>query len=172
MTKADGNGATIRVGLIQIRSGRTPAANLDAAAKLVAEAEAGGADYVQTPEMTNILEAKRDATLAAFRELARQHALWLHVGSLALKVSPDRAVNRGFLIAPDGASAARYDTPFGPATRDADAVRQALATLRDPNERAVQELWAEVAPNREGTWNTPAAQPWEAARRALGWSAK
>ena len=121
MTKADGNGTTFRVGLIQIRSGRTPAANLDSAAKLVAEAKAGGADYVQTPEMTNILEAKRDAlmaaivaeerdaTLAAFRELARQHALWLHVGSLALKVSPDRAVNRGFLIAPDGAIAARYD---------------------------------------------------------------
>ena len=112
MTKA--NGATFRVGLIQMRSGRIPAANLDAAAKLIGEAKAGGADYVQTPEMTNILESKRDAlmaaivaeerdaTLAAFRELARQHALWLHIGSLALKVSPDRAVNRGFLIAPDG----------------------------------------------------------------------
>ena len=92
MTKADGNGATFRVGLIQMRSTRTPAANLDAAAKLVAEAKADGAAYVQTPEMTNILESKRDAlmaailpeerdgTLAAFRELARQHELWLHVG--------------------------------------------------------------------------------------------
>jgi predicted amidohydrolase len=121
MAKADSDGATFRVGLIQMRSTRTPAANLDAAAELVAEAKAGGAAYVQTPEMTNILESKRDAlmaailpeerdgTLAAFRELARQHELWLHIGSLALKVSPDRAVNRGFLIAPDGAIAARYD---------------------------------------------------------------
>jgi predicted amidohydrolase len=121
MAKADSDGATFRVGLIQMRSTRTPAANLDAAAKLVAEAKAGGAAYVQTPEMTNILESKRDAlmaailpeerdgTLAAFRELSRQHELWLHIGSLALKVSPDRAVNRGFLIAPDGAIAARYD---------------------------------------------------------------
>jgi deaminated glutathione amidase len=113
--------ATFRVALIQMRSSRSPAANLDAAAKLIGEAKAGGADYVQTPEMTNILEAKRDAlmaaiaperedsSLAAFRDLARQHHLWLHIGSLALKVSPDRAANRGFLIDPQGEIAARYD---------------------------------------------------------------
>jgi predicted amidohydrolase len=116
---SDGKG--FRVGLIQMRSGRTPAANVDAAAKLIGEARAAGADYVQTPEMTNILEARREAlmaaiapeerdpSLAAFCELARRHALWLHVGSLALKVSPDRAANRSFLIGPDGAIAARYD---------------------------------------------------------------
>jgi len=113
--------ATFRVALIQMRSGRSPAANLDAAAKLIGEAKAGGADYVQTPEMTNILEARRDAlmtaikpqhddpSLAAFRDLARQHRLWLHVGSLALKTSPDRAVNRGFLIDQQGEIAAHYD---------------------------------------------------------------
>jgi hypothetical protein len=97
----------------------------------------------------------------------------LEVSPQASRTEVERAGQRLIaLLAVGSASAARYDTPFGPATRDADAVRQALATLRDPNERAVQELWAEVAPNREGTWNTPAAQPWEAARRALGWSAK
>jgi deaminated glutathione amidase len=113
--------ATFRVGLIQMRSGRSPAANIDAATKLIAEAKAGGADYVQTPEMTNILEAKREAlmtaiapehadpSLAALRDTARRHGLWLHIGSLALKASPDRAVNRGFLIDPTGEIAARYD---------------------------------------------------------------
>jgi deaminated glutathione amidase len=112
---------TFRVALIQMRSGRSPAANLDVAAKLIGEAKAGGADYVQTPEMTNILEARRDAliaairpehedpSLAAFRDLARHHRLWLHLGSLALKISPDRAANRGFLIDPRGEIAARYD---------------------------------------------------------------
>jgi predicted amidohydrolase len=121
MNTAPGNGATFRVGLIQMRTGRTPAANLDAAAKLIGEANSAGAAYVQTPEMTNILEARRDAlmaaivpeeqdpTLAAFCDLARQHRLWLHAGSLAVKVSPDRAANRGFLIGPDGAIVARYD---------------------------------------------------------------
>jgi len=115
------NAATFRVALIQMRSGRSPAANLDAATKLIREGKAGGADYVQTPEMTNILEAKRDAlmaviaperedpSLAAFRDFARRHRLWLHIGSLALKISPDRAANRGFLIDPQGEIAARYD---------------------------------------------------------------
>jgi predicted amidohydrolase len=113
--------ATFRVALIQMRSGRSPAANLDVATRLIGDAKAGGADYVQTPEMTNILEARRDAlmaaivpehddpSLAAFRDLARRHRLWLHIGSLALKISPDRAVNRGFLIDPQGEIMARYD---------------------------------------------------------------
>jgi deaminated glutathione amidase len=117
----DASSATFRVGLIQMRSGRDPRANVDSAVKLIGEAKAAGADYVQTPEMTNIMEVKRealfgalapeeqDASLAAFRETARAHRLWLHVGSLALKVSPDKAVNRSFLIDPQGEITARYD---------------------------------------------------------------
>ena len=61
----DASRATFRVGLVQMRSGRTPRANLDAAAKLIGEAKAGGADYVQTPEMTNIMVGKREALFAA-----------------------------------------------------------------------------------------------------------
>jgi predicted amidohydrolase len=114
-------GSTFRVGLIQMRSGRTPAANMDAAAKLIGEAKTGGADYVQTPEMTNILEVSRerlfaaivpeeqDASLATFRELARALQLYVHVGSLAIKASPDKAVNRSFLIDRRGEIVARYD---------------------------------------------------------------
>jgi deaminated glutathione amidase len=121
MTNATHDGAAFRVGLIQMRSGRSPAANLDAAVKLIDAAKRDGADYVQTPEMTNILELKRDslfaaitaeeqdASLAAFRDLARRHAIWVHVGSLAIKVSPERAANRGFLIDPRGDITARYD---------------------------------------------------------------
>ena len=46
---ATGETATFRAGLIQMRTGRTPQANLDAAAKLIGEAKRAGADYVQTP---------------------------------------------------------------------------------------------------------------------------
>jgi predicted amidohydrolase len=117
----DAGSATFRVGLIQMRSGRDPRGNIDSAVKLIGEAKAAGADYVQTPEMTNLMEVKRealfaalapeeqDASLAAFRETARARRLWLHVGSLALKVSPDKAVNRSFLIDPQGEITARYD---------------------------------------------------------------
>jgi predicted amidohydrolase len=113
--------SSFRVGLIQMRTGRDPRANLDAAVRLIQEAKQTGADYVQTPEMTNIMEVKRealfaalapeesDASLAGFRDTARAHRLWLHVGSLALKVSADKAVNRSFLIDPHGEIVARYD---------------------------------------------------------------
>ena len=54
-----------RVGLIQMRSGRSPRANLEAAAALIREAKSGGADYVQTPEMSNLMETDRARFLAA-----------------------------------------------------------------------------------------------------------
>jgi hypothetical protein len=95
----------------------------------------------------------------------------LEVSPQASRAEVERAGQRLIgLLAVGSASAARYETPLGEATRDADAVRQALATLRDPNERAIAELWANVAPSRDASWNEPTAQPWEAARRALGWS--
>jgi len=113
--------STFTVGLVQMRTGLDPAANLDAAAHMVAEAKGAGADYVQTPEMTNILAANReqlfatiqpeesDATLAGFCELARKHDLFIHIGSLAIKLSSDRAANRSFLIDRKGEIVARYD---------------------------------------------------------------
>jgi predicted amidohydrolase len=113
--------STFTAGLVQMRSGLSPQANLDAAVKLIGEAKAGGADYVLTPEMTNILELKRerlfaaivaeesDASLAAFQELARKLGIFLHVGSLAIKLSADKAANRSFLINRQGEIVARYD---------------------------------------------------------------
>jgi predicted amidohydrolase len=121
MTGATGQHATFRAGLVQMRTGRSPQANLDAAAKLIGEAKSGGADYVLTPEMTNVMEASRakllaaivaeesDSCLAMFRELARKLSIWLHIGSLAVKVTPDKAANRAFLIDPRGEIVARYD---------------------------------------------------------------
>src|SRR5262245_32398847 len=110
-----------RVGLVQLRSGRTPVQNLDVAVGLIRQAKADGADYVLTPEMTNIVERKReslfaavvpeekDPSLAAFRELARELGIWVHVGSLALAVLQEKAVNRSFVINPAGEIVARYD---------------------------------------------------------------
>ena len=112
---------TFTVGLVQMRSGLDPARNLDAAVKLIEEAKANGADYVQTPEMTNIVANKRDVmlaatapeesdtSLAAFRTLARKLGIHLHIGSLAVKISPERAANRSFVIDPQGEIVARYD---------------------------------------------------------------
>jgi predicted amidohydrolase len=116
-----GTDNVLKVGLVQMRTGIDPHANLDVATKFIREAHAAGAQYVQTPEMTNIMEVKRerllativeeesDATLAAFRELARTLGIHLHIGSLAVKISPDKAANRAFVIDPQGDVVARYD---------------------------------------------------------------
>src|SRR5580693_7023399 len=113
--------STFRAALIQMRSARSPQANLAAAAKLIGEAKSGGADYVLTPEMTNVMEVRREAlfgsivaedddtSLAIFRELARTLGIFIHVGSLAVRVSPDKAANRSFLIDRRGDVVARYD---------------------------------------------------------------
>jgi predicted amidohydrolase len=118
---AGDNAAKFTAGLVQMRSGRSPRANFDAAANLIREAKAAGADYVLTPEMTNLMEMKRDALFAAvgfeeddatfadFRALARSLGLYLHIGSLALKVGPEKAANRSFLLDPQGEIVARYD---------------------------------------------------------------
>jgi predicted amidohydrolase len=113
--------SAFKAAMIQMRSGLSPAANVTAAARMIGEAKAAGAEYVQTPEMTNVLAGNReqlfavvveedaDTSLATFRELARKLGIYIHVGSLAIKISPDRAANRGFLIDPKGEIAARYD---------------------------------------------------------------
>ena len=113
--------ATFKAAMIQMRSGLTPAANIEAAVRMIGEAKTAGADYVLTPEMTNIMEVKRDrlfativdeeadTSLATLRELARKLGIYIHIGSLAIKLTAEKAANRGFLIDPKGEIAARYD---------------------------------------------------------------
>jgi deaminated glutathione amidase len=115
------NTSTFRVGLVQMRSGLAPQANLAAVLPAIDEAKRAGVDYILTPEMTNILALKRedlfanivaeesDPMLATFRELARKLSVYMHVGSLAIKASPEKAVNRSFLIDRKGDIVARYD---------------------------------------------------------------
>ena len=113
----------MRAGLVQLASSDDPAANLPATLALVAQAAAGGAGLILTPEVTNCVSADRarqravlrreedDETLAGLRAAAAQHRVWLVIGSLALATgdADGRFANRSFLVAPDGAIAARYD---------------------------------------------------------------
>lgn len=115
------NAGSFSAAMIQMRSSLTPGANIDDAVRMIGEAKAAGVDYVLTPEMTNILAAKReqlfaviaeeesDNALATLRELARQFGIYIHIGSLAIRISHDRAANRSFLVDPKGDIAARYD---------------------------------------------------------------
>jgi predicted amidohydrolase len=111
----------IRAALVQMRAGRDMARNVKDASELIREAAGAGAQFVSTPEMTNILEPDRprlrslakpeaeDESVRRFSGLAKELGLWLNIGSLALKGEGEKLVNRSFLFAPDGTLAARYD---------------------------------------------------------------
>lgn len=117
------SGDTFTAGLVQMRSGQDMAANITDAAALIREAAARGARYVQTPEMTALLvrdrerlmgaitDEARDPALKAFRELAAELKIWLHIGSMAVRFEDgrERVANRAFVLDPDGKIAARYD---------------------------------------------------------------
>ncbi|UOK69255.1 carbon-nitrogen hydrolase family protein [Ancylobacter polymorphus] len=114
-------GAPFRAALIQMRTAKSVAANIAAASALIRQAAEEGASYIQTPEMTGTMEENREAlfkvlhteeddpALAAFRALAAELKVHLHIGSLAVRASEHRAANRSYLLDPDGTIAARYD---------------------------------------------------------------
>jgi len=110
-----------RAALVQLRAGRTIPPNLDRAEALIRRAARGGAQYVQTPENTALMELEPKLVLAQVRPeaeseplrrfcaLAGELGIWLHVGSLGIKVGEGRVANPSFLSNPGGAIAARYD---------------------------------------------------------------
>ncbi len=112
---------TYRAACVQMRSGLDRAQNARDALALIVEAAKSGAKFVATPEMTNVVDRKpgrlfdglpEEANLeeiGLFSTAAREHGLWLLIGSLAVKVGERRAANRSFLFAPSGEIAARYD---------------------------------------------------------------
>ncbi|MGV2103361.1 carbon-nitrogen hydrolase family protein [Rhizobium sp. 21-4511-3d] len=106
---------------VQMCSGVDPARNAMSMARLVREAAAQGATYVQTPEMTGMLQRDRSAAKAVLRgeaddiivrtasELAAELGIYIHVGSTAIALDDGKMANRGFLFGPDGKVLNRYD---------------------------------------------------------------
>ena len=112
---------TFTAAMVQMRTGLLPEPSLEQGTQLVREAARQGADYVLTPEVSNMMQLNRkalfehlageaeDRSLKAYRALAAELKIHLHIGSLALRASPEKAVNRSFLIGPDGTLIASYD---------------------------------------------------------------
>ncbi len=136
--------------MIQMRSGISPAANLDAATKLIGKAKAAGArlradagndQYFGVQARTPLRDhpgrrstTRRSRRCAIWRASCRLH---IHLGSLAIKVSPDKAANRSFLINPQGDIVARYDKihMFDVDLADGESYRESRNYR--PGERAV-----------------------------------
>jgi predicted amidohydrolase len=111
----------VRIALFQSRTGIDPDANAAMLVEMVGQAAAGGAAMLFTPEMSGLLDGDRersaalvrreeeDVVLAAVREAAAAHGIWVHLGSLALEAEGGKRVNRAFVIDDKGAIAGHYD---------------------------------------------------------------
>ena len=109
-----------RIALFQSTSGIDPAANGRALAQAIEQAAAGGAEMLFTPEMSGLLDRdsaraakvlkseEEDTVLAACREAAARHHIWLHLGSLAV-LDGGKVANRGLVIDREGVIRATYD---------------------------------------------------------------
>ncbi len=112
----------MKIAAVQMVSTPDVARNLDAAARLVAQAADGGAALVALPEYFCILgrrdsdklahaEAPGDGPIQRFlSDTARRHAVWLVGGTLPIRTADAaHALNSNCVFAPDGSLAARYD---------------------------------------------------------------
>jgi predicted amidohydrolase len=111
----------VRIALFQSTTGIDPSASADRLASAVGEAAAGGAAMLFTPEMSGLLDRdseraahnvrleENDEVLAAARAAAREHGIWVHLGSLAVRTEGRQLANRAFVIDPRGEIRARYD---------------------------------------------------------------
>ena len=112
---------TVTIAAIQMCSGTDPVRNVETMRRLVREAAARGAVYVQTPEMTGALQRNRaglrailrqeadDLVVAEAAELAAELSIHVHVGSTAIALADGKVANRGLLFGPDGAKICSYD---------------------------------------------------------------
>ncbi len=113
----------MKIGLVQFTASEYPADNLIKVENFIRDAAKGGAQFVLTPETTNIISDSRkhqaevfdtedvDKTLAGLRDLAKELDIWLLIGSLGVKSgdADGRFANRSFMISPQGLIKARYD---------------------------------------------------------------
>ncbi len=110
-----------RIALFQSNTGIDPGANARTLEQAIGEAAAGGAEMLFTPEMSGLLDRdsaraakslrdeEQDEVLAACRDAARRHRIWLHIGSLAVTVDGGKVANRSFIVDREGEIRARYD---------------------------------------------------------------
>ena len=141
---------------VQFTAGPDIEPNLRQVADLIRRARDAGADFIMTPEVSNLIESGRrrrekarregeEPFLAGMRELARQTGAWLLLGSLVIDPSREpgaeagegRLANRSFLIDSGGAIVTRYDKihmfdidlPGGESYRESNAYRPGRHTV-------------------------------------------
>ena len=113
---------TLKVACVQLTSTTDISENIQISSELIREAHSQGTQLISLPEVVNLVQRSRrksaevvrtedeETSLRAYRELAAELGVWLHTGSLVIKlINEERNVNRSFLIDDKGAIAATYD---------------------------------------------------------------
>lgn len=113
--------AGFKVACIQTNSGNEIAANVSEVSELIRAACSDGAELILLPEVVSLMETRSkimferscgedaDPALEAFRSLAKELGIWLHTGSLPIKLSDTKIANRSFVVDPEGRIIATYD---------------------------------------------------------------
>lgn len=144
--------AAVKFACVQMSAGPEVGPNLDAAAVLIREAAAAGAKFIFTPENTSIIEPNRELALAKsftqdehpglpyFSALAQELGVWLLIGSMPIRVEPERLANRSFLIDDRGRIITHYDKihlfdvdlPNGEVYRESERIRPGSQAVLAP----------------------------------------
>ena len=131
----------MKAALIQLRTPANQAAALAQAEPLIRQAVAAGAEFVLTPECSNIVQKNRpklfevlataedDMCVQGLITLAAELKIWLLIGSALVRRADGGAANRSILVGPDGHIAATYDKmhmfdvdlPTGEKARESEA---------------------------------------------------
>ena len=111
----------LKIACLQMRSTTDVSENVDVFSRMVVQATQNGARYIQSPEMTGLVESSRaalmanifseaeDPIVAAAKKLAQQYDVYIHIGSTPILLADGKVANRGFVINPDGTKQCHYD---------------------------------------------------------------
>ena len=110
-----------RVSCIQLRSTNNIIQNLKKTEHLVYKAVKQKTDFILTPEVSSLFSLNKkqllnvctsmdkDIYLAGVKKLAKKHKKWILIGSLIIKISKNKLVNRSILIDNNGKIKTYYD---------------------------------------------------------------
>ena len=110
-----------RVSCIQLRSNNNIHQNLKKTEKLIVKAIKQKADFILTPEVSSLFSLNKkqllktckpmlkDEYLIGIKQLAKKYKKWILIGSLIIKISKNKLVNRSVLIDKAGKVRTYYD---------------------------------------------------------------
>ena len=110
-----------RVSCIQLKSNNNINYNLQKTQKLILKAVKQNTDFILTPEVSSLFSLnkrqllkvctsmKKDIYLNGIKELAKKYKKWILVGSLIIKLSKNKLVNRSVLVDRNGKIRTYYD---------------------------------------------------------------